>query len=465
MSTDDRTATLLRERFADATRHLTAPPGVVERAAGGGRRRLRRRRAARALVTTTVAVAVVVAVSSLAVRNGGLDAPRPEGQPAPPPADWSGAPPAGADVLRWLYDRPPRGDLARDTAYVADVVAAWDGSHAASANAARGIFRDLRGEPRVVWAGRTPAGPAAVVVQRAVFHAHSEGGVTPGAGTVVGYVGVAGNGRPRLVADDYQDRRVNEPTPWAWFVDPGRDVVAVLDLGVPAAWTDGWRYHEDGVRELGGWTPLKFRHGIATFRIDGDKWWKARVSWRPYGEAASMVYVARDGGVAPTGTKLPWPAEGGPYELFIQGLSPTRLEDPLERFTAALNERQRGTERGGGYPMWSATGRLPDGTEVVVSDIRLDDDPSHAYALLIGRDGTTRVVHGGAVDPAATLPVAVHLPDGQGTVVVRDGARLAWRSPSGWVDFGGGAGLVPDGVTQVRVTTDSGPPAVVTLPG
>jgi len=460
--TSDDTAGLLRERLASATRDVSAPTGIAERAAAGGRRRLRRRRVLEGLATTAAALAAVAVVLPLATQDAVDRAPRPS-QRSPAPADWSAVPPAGADVLRWLYDRPPRGDLTRDAAYLRRVVDVWGGSHDASPNADRGVFRDLRGAPRVVWAGRTPAGPAALVVQRAVFPAQDEGGVAPGPGTVVGFVGVDAHGAPRLVADGYRDRR-GEPgaLSLAWFVDPGRSVVAVLDLGVPVAWAQGWRYGADGVRDL-GWTPMTFRDGAATVRVDGSRWWDVHVARRPYAEAASDILVARDGGVSPTGTKLQWSRDGGRASLRIAGLSPSRLADPDATFGAALDERLRGTPGGGGYPVWNAAGRFPDGTEVVVADTFLDGDPSHAYAVLT-RGGRTSVVHGGAVDPDASLPVVVRLPGGRGTVVAREGARLEWRSTSGWRNAGTGAALVPVGATQVRVTPAGGTPVVVTLP-
>lgn len=53
------------------------------------------------------------------------------------------------------------------------------------------MFDDLRGDPHVYWAGNTPAGQAAVVVQQAYLHPHEQ--LPPGAAdtlrTLVGLVG------------------------------------------------------------------------------------------------------------------------------------------------------------------------------------------------------------------------------------------------------------------------------------
>ena len=60
MTTDD-TAGLLRAHLASATRDVSAPAGIAERAATGGRRRLRRRRVVEGLATTAAALAAVPA--------------------------------------------------------------------------------------------------------------------------------------------------------------------------------------------------------------------------------------------------------------------------------------------------------------------------------------------------------------------------------------------------------------------
>jgi hypothetical protein len=162
MTPDDRAVTLLRQELTTATAGLVPPPDVAARAAAGGRRRLRRRRITEAVVTAGAALAVSVAVVAPLSLHG--DASQPADRPDPTPSLRSDAPPAG-DPMLWLYRRPPQGDLAGDSTYVRSVIGVWTRSHATSPNAKSGIFDNPRGEPRVVWAGETPAGPAALVVQ------------------------------------------------------------------------------------------------------------------------------------------------------------------------------------------------------------------------------------------------------------------------------------------------------------
>lgn len=62
----------------------------------------------------------------------------------------------------------------------------------------------------------------------------------------------------------------------------------------------------------------------------------------------------------------------------------------------------------------------------------------------------------GIVDWTAPLPVRLRLPDGQGVLVVAEGAALSYRVGTGrWHDAGRGAALLPAAAT-VRVTTASG---------
>ena len=220
MTHDDRAVTLLRQELTTATAGLVPRPDVAARAAAGGRRRLRRRRITEAALTAGAALAVTVAVIAPLSLNAAPS--QPAKRPDPAPSLRSASPPPG-DPMLWLYHRPPQGDLADESTYVQSVIGAWNRSHATSRNAKAGIFDNLRGEPRVVWAGETPGGPAALVVQPAAFPDRATViGVGPGDGTVVGFVGVDEERRPRVVDDSFSYDGVSpamQPLT-AWFVDP-----------------------------------------------------------------------------------------------------------------------------------------------------------------------------------------------------------------------------------------------------
>ena len=373
--------------------------------------------------------------------------------------------------MLWLYHRPPQGDLAGKSTYVQSVISAWNRNRATSRNAKSGIFENLRGEPRVVWAGETPAGPAALVVQPAAFPDRAAvTGAGPGDGTVVGFVGVDEERRPRVVDDSFSYDGVSpalQPLT-AWFVDPGRNVVAALELGRPLAWAQGWRYHDDGTRDR-DWKPMTFRDGVSTARVDGSRHWDVEVAPTPYDLAADNVAIAGGEQPPPVGQSLRWgpdPLSGDPARVQIKGLTlDAGTARPYELFARALETRLRGRPYSSdGLPVWTASGTLPDGTEVVVSDTHLDADPSHAYAVL-ERDGETRVIHGGEVDRFAVLPIVIRLPDGMGTVVARSQARLEWSSATTtWQEMGFGAALVPPDATRVRVTLPGEEVHIVDLP-
>lgn len=123
------------------------------------------------------------------------------------------------------------------------------------------------------------------------------------------------------------------------------------------------------------------------------------------------------------------------------------LDEHLLRADPSIN-------RGQAAP-WRAYGETPNGTQVVATEYAYDDDPPHVFAILMRRDGKTRVVHGGVPTRGAALPVAFRLPDRQGWVTVNFGAQLQHRQPDGsWSGQWDHALLLPDnpGIDQVRVT-------------
>jgi hypothetical protein len=112
-----------------------------------------------------------------------------------------------------------------------------------------------------------------------------------------------------------------------------------------------------------------------------------------------------------------------------------------------------------GYGSWSIRGATPDGSQFLAGEVRLENDPSHAY-VLVG-DG---LVTGAQVDPGATLPVALKLPDNQGWLVANVGATLRCRRGSdGWLSVGRDAALLPARATAVEVTRPGRPTEVVQL--
>ena len=454
MTGTETTATDVRLRRAldEATRGLAPGDGLAQRVRAGAARRHRARRLRGAGLVTAALVAGAVA--------------------APPALHWwersSQGLTAPAESDSWV-DAPPRGDLAGDAAYVAAALRAWqEGRSTRPATGLyegdRGIYEDLLGEPRVVWAGTTPAGPAAVLAQEAHFHPHEN--YPPGLegpGWVTAFIGVDAAGEPVLVGDDYSR---DETVHTSWYVDPARRYLAVLDTGEPTGTGSRWEYGPDGTQRL-VFEPLEFSDGIAVVErdpgVDTTSTWVARLPYRSSADVRGtqgIAFPAQEGD-----RSLPWTADERGTVAIAGTLppAPERVEELRGTWRDVLQARTTGPRWSDGGGSWLAAGELPDGRALVVGHRMLGyTEPAHSYAVVVGGRGTT-VVHGGVVDPAAALPIQVLLPDGLGRVVGSDGASLAHRTGSGnWVDAGEGMALVPASATEVRVTRAGGT-AVVPL--
>jgi len=458
MSDTDEMVTLLRAGADDLTRGVVVPDGLGPRARSGGRRRLARRRTGQAVVAAALCTALAAVLPGLAWPSGA-------------------GPVVGRSTASSVYERlgasKPRGDLAGDQGYRTEVIGAWGASHASSPNAVRGIFDDLRGRARVVWAGTTPAGPAALIAQQAFLHRHSDLQLDrEGLHTLLGFVGVDDRGRPRIVGDDYP--APTAPPAVAWWVDPKRTLLAVVDDGEHLGLARGWRYGHDGVRSM-AFTPLVFRHGATTVRASSSAVRIAVTPYRSFGDLRSIVGdVDLDPSchcTTPVDARLSWQAgsETGfvTTGFAIAGTRPLAdyaNEGPLSRFDQALAQRAHGPVVSSMGSRWYAAGALPDGRTLVLGEEALDQEVSHAYLLIAARNGSTSVVHGGAIDPASALPIAITLPRHAGWVVAARGYSLRWRSGFGpWYDAGVDAALLPTSATAVEVVASGASARIVPL--
>lgn len=426
----------LRDALRSYTAELASPPELTAAVRRGGARRLRRRRVA--LVAAPVAVLGVVAAAVLIVPRGAAER-------------------ATLDTAdQQILDRPTRGDRAGDAAYLAAVTAAWEGSHATSWNADRGIFDHMLGQPRVLWAGTTPAGPAALVGQAADLREHENVQlIREGPALLWGFVGSGRDGRPVVPADAY-------PVPGsqdveAAYVDPDRTVVVVAQRG--SVGEVSWRttYTDDG----GGsrsWQPVRFSAGVAVLtrpagagptavrlRIDGDRAEVGNASTPPPPDGTQrdpdlrlqwMVDAVRP--VFPVGADpaAAWsdgrlPAEVGAEEALVAATDRTLAPVLKDNWTD-------------GYSLWFAAGTTADGRRLVVGERALDGDPSRVYAVLTG-PGPARVVSA-AVHADRAVPVVLRLPDGQGWLVAAKGRTFGWTGGTAR-----DAALLPAAATTVQV--------------
>ena len=401
---------------------------VVRR--GGQQRRHRRNKLLALSLVATLVVGAVVAVIVL----------------RPPPAVRYTGP---------LFDGRTHGDLAHDTAYQKRVIAVWRGSHASGTHASEGVFDDLKGNPRVVWAGSTTAGPAAVVAQDAYLHRHGNLLLDhEGVFQLLGFIGVDGSGQPRVVGDTYRMRDSVAET--AWVIDPARTVVATIANGTPYAVSFGWRYLPGGVARR-GFTPMADHDGVALAPVPASaRPGLLRVMKAPYADFADVVLVQ---GLPPSSS------QDGDQLLDWHGT--TDLSGPTTNvarrsFFLALARLRTGLLFEASLGGWSVTGSS-DGRRFFAGEISLDRDVSQLYVVFPGAIGPDEVVSAGSVDRRAVLPLQVRLPDGE-WLVARYGAALSYRVGDGpWVRAHRDAALLPRLASEVRVVVGKAAPKGVTL--
>jgi hypothetical protein len=434
------TETELQQRLITSVEAVDAPSDLVQRARQGGAKRLRRRR-----FTTVAAVTVsMVAVAGVAVAGPDL-LPWRHDQVMP------AAVPGPADPYGFLMNRPTQGDLASDQSYLDQVVSTWEKSHAKSLNHSRGIFDDLRGKPKVAWAGQTPGGKAAIIVQRSYLHNHADIQLDhEGLYTLIGFVGEGTGGSPTLVADSYPAPGGGLAT--GFVTGSTKKALVVLDTGQKMGWSRAWVYANDGsIRQ--DYAVLKFKDGVSIVPVPAGSELSA-IRIRPLLPVVGYPdrYVL---GVRPGGENAPdprmwqdaasWPLSAG---------AETLRTSAADLFNGAL-EKASGRDKVSAYTsLWIAYGKTTNGSQLAVGEFALDSDPTRVYAVLKNRAGKTAVVPGGIPDRTASLPVSIRLPNGQGWAVANKGAQLSYRFNGGsWSQPRANAVLVPDGTNaEVKVS-------------
>jgi hypothetical protein len=463
MDTDE-----LTQALRAATADLEPRHGFTAAVLRGGRRRRIRTRAM--IITGTAALIAIVGTGLYLI--------------------WHDPPPHVELANDPRLTQPTKGDLAGDQAFVNSAARAWRAGLPHSWNASRGIFDDLRGQPHVYWAGTTPAGPAAVVLQRAYLHPH--GDLSPDqfntSQTLVGLVATdPADGVLKLVYDQYQPSGMG---PQGYFqFGPGDRTLLVVDHGTPLFFSPTPLRAEDG-RVSRSWQRMTITDGVAIAQLPADgRAVDARVVARAtppglderdlslpgqlYLEPSSSYLAFASSGPPPTGggisfNRLPWldePAQdmrvGRPFQLPIP--ADPRLDWMRKVEDAGLVDSGFSARGLGG---WFVRAGLNDGRVAVVSELQMGNDASQIYAVLLKPDGSVdRVVPGGVVDPASPLPVRLRLPDRQGWVAAHYGGALSYRTGpnAAWRDAGHNAALLPDNATEVLVTRN-GTQTPVALP-
>lgn len=462
------TDTELRQRLTTSVAGYEAPPDLLDRVRAGGVRRVRRRRFAATATAVTLTAGLTTGILTTVDRQltgsdqvgpAATTSATPTAAPTAPATTASRVTPDKSDPYAVLLPGPTRGDLARDESYLAEVVAIWNQGHDKSDDKKRGIFRFLRGKPKVAWAGNTPSGPAAIVVQQADLRQHENLQLRfKGVYTLIGFVGTGAGGRQTLIADDY-------PAPGsglaaAFLTGAQRRTLVAPDLGYPLGWSDrrtyspnGWSRHD--------FRPVQYRDGVAvvTLPADVDPGWLllSRLPVpRPPEVPADLPAVD-----SPRVAGLPAPTRSAPYAPFTEEeearwpLTPGAKVPDLDLFWRAVDAANAPITENTHYLPWHAYGITADGSSLTLGEMSIGGEPSRIYAVLRNSSGeVTRMVSGEVPDfRTSALPLVMHLPDGHGSVVARPGAKLSYHV-DGWprVEPRTDAILVPEG-PEARVTT------------
>jgi hypothetical protein len=432
----------LSELLRDATDGLEPATGFTQKVLEGGRRRRFRRR-----VTIAAGALVVVAVAGTVVTSSNDAAPM-------PPADQ-------------LLTTPTKGDLADDQAFLAEAINVWRAELPLAQENRFRFYDDMRGEPHVVWAGNTPAGRAAVIVQQANIHQDywvraSQAGMRMAEGLVA--IDVA-DGKLKLVATrSPHDER--EPVSYYMFGPEDRTML-IVDEGKPLYYSTNANAAEMTSGSFRPeWRRVQARDGAALVSITSPGPRQVQHILAFHGDHPPEVVDFNTKSIARI----------NPASAYLQfRLSDPKYRIPIPNFFQWKDKWTFGTPVSGLntnglvftvddriHSQWQITVWLP-GRVLLVKETQIDQEKSQfdskgsvltvGIGTIVQNDLDVDLVDVARMDHDAVLPVKYHVPDGGGWVVAQKGQSLSYRTtPDGqWQDAGKGAALLPDNAVEVKV--------------
>ncbi|WP_086819302.1 hypothetical protein [Allokutzneria sp. NRRL B-24872] len=456
---------LLERSLRHAVTDVDAPPGFTDRVLVGGRRRRFRRRAGMA----TAAAAVTVLV-------GGLAASTPT---------WLAGPDSTTPADSRMSE-PTRGDLAKDAAFLDKVLDRWRSEALATLSRAGDRGEDcwaFTKPAHVYWAGTTPAGPAALVIQPSVTTPETCPMIVQGSPT---WLGLVANGREdgathvlKMVAGG-----ASSTSPEVFAFGPGAATLIATEASGAKVVSPRVEVGPDGKKSRRV-QPLEFRDGVAVHQMEAGTYVEREfaVSSEVPDEQGrttkrSLWITDATHDHFTRRPQLDWPHLRG-------DLGGSALDDPGRRrliwnalqqsgMTDPFSPNIDGGDSGGNWMIFAA---LPDGRTVAVTE-RFGDSASRLYAILLpgsreaqeklvrGEKVPHTVVYGGKNDVRAGY-VKLRLPDQQGWIVASYRASLKYRiGEQDWVSVQGDAALLPASATHVEITKPGagGQNDVMTIP-
>lgn len=438
----------LTRAMRDATADLRTKAGFAPQVIKGARRRRLRNRAAIAGVATVAAAVVGTGTMAAFPALFGPDSSTQNTQVA---------------ASRAMLTEPTRGDLASDLNFIDQALTAWNDGVRKSPN---GLATEVTGDPHVYWAGDTPAGRVALVVQ-ATEESTAMGLIAGEEPTLVNemprldvsparsQVFLFGAGDRYAIAPAGKDPLLISPR---WELNPDGtgqrdwepmealdDVVAFAELpeGNPP---EGVRVGREGIQDA---KTSRAAHELSRVTLPGTLYLEG---WERQGK----IYVE---------TRLPWHRD---LSFRIDGAKLRPQEDRDHLFDAAERAEMQDPLLDTWLSGFEVVADLQDGRHVEAFELQpFVGAPTGFYALVTGPDWTfDQLVYGGVMNPEALLPARVELPDEQGWIVAHYQAKLRYSTSSAdgpWHDAGKDAALLPHDTEAVEVTLPGEEPEVVFL--
>lgn len=439
----------LTRAMRDATADLDIKPGFAPLVLRGARRRRLRGRVVIAGVATVAAAVVGTGTMTVVAGMSGPESSAPDS--------------ASVGASRAMLQEPTRGNLADDPDFIDQALAAWTDGVKKSPN---GLAKQVTGDPHVYWAGDTPAGRVALVVQ-ATEESTAMGLIAGEEPTLVNemprldpsparsQVLLFGPGDRHAIALNRKGPLVISPK---WELNPDGtgqrhwepmdaldDVVSFAELpeGNPP---EGVRVGREGIQDA---KTSRKAHDLSLFTLPGTRYLKGS-------ERQGKIYVE---------TRLPWPRD---LSFRIDGAKPRPQEDRDHLFDAAERAKMQDPLLDTWLSGFEVVADLQDGRHVEAFELQpFVGAPTGFYALVTGPDWTfDQLVYGGVMNPEALLPARVELPDERGWIVAHYQAKLRYSTSSAdgpWHDAGNDAALLPHDTEAVEVTLPGEEPEVVFL--
>jgi hypothetical protein len=359
-----------------------------------------------------------------------------------------------------------KGELAGDQAFLTEVVTAWRDGLSVAPAAASGDYDDRLGDPHVYWAGNTPAGRAAIVLQEIQVD-DSEVAKR----TVEGLVAIdPDDGKLKLVSTQARGEGQLGMTDFYKF---GADdaTLLVVDEGTPLYYTHEFAHPGlvtgDMTPEI-EWHTVQATDGVALVSIPAGKVFptvayqgnqpSSAIDW------ATLSPTFFDTGIATASRFLAARLADPDFRTsFLPWTEAWQIGTPLDLSPAECAARLGETLENPGLPrsdyegQWGILAALPDGRQVALREQQSRDGGPQLVGMIQkdvgGGESIGTVIHGGAIDRNAVLPVKYRVPEGGGWIVAQRGQTLSYRTtPEGqWQDAGKDSALLPDNAVEVKV--------------